>query len=109
MHVFHTTDGAAAILTDGFHDELGTYLPDQSYYGVWLADRPLDTHEGAHGATVLVLDIPEDVITPYEWINGWGEPDSHSPAAVLATRAYREFLVPAEIANRYGPPQVYDP
>ncbi len=108
MHVFHTTDGAAAILTDGFHDELGSYLPDQIYYGVWFADRPLDAHAGAHGDTVLVLDIPEDVLTPYEWINGWGEPDLRSPAAVLATHAYREFLVPAEIVNRYGPPQIYD-
>ena len=108
MQLFHTTYAADAILTEGFRDGLGTYLTDQIYYGVWLADRTVDANEGADGDTVLVLDIPEEVIAPYEWVAEWPEPDPSIPAEVIARLAYREFLVPAEIVNRYGPPHVYD-
>ena len=43
---------------------------------------------------LLCLDIPDDVLEPYEWIEE-GKP-------------YREFLTPAEIVNSYGPPQLCD-
>ena len=54
--------------------------------GVWLADRPLDENEGATGDAVLFVEIPDEVVAPFEWVQDIG---------------YREFLVPAEVANRY--------
>jgi hypothetical protein len=45
------------------------------------------------GDPILVLDIPEDEIAKYGWVD------------TLA-----EWCIPAELANRYGPPRVlYDP
>ncbi len=95
MTLYHTTYEAKAILDQGFRDGKGTYLTDDcEFRGVWLADRPLDVNEGADGDGILVLDIPEEVIAEYEWIE--------------EGKRYREFLVPAEIVNRYGPPRIYE-
>ena len=46
------------------------------------------------GDTLLSIDIPDNVIADYEWIE--------------EEKPYREFLIPAEIVNRYGPPKVED-
>ena len=62
--------------------------------GVWLSNEPLDGNEGAKGDTVLAIEIPEDLLAEYEWVEE-GKP-------------YREFMVPAEIVNRYGPPRIHD-
>jgi hypothetical protein len=40
------------------------------------------------------IDIPESVIADYEWIE--------------AGKPYREFLIPADVVNRYGPPHVVE-
>jgi hypothetical protein len=40
---------------------------------------------------VLVLEVPEEVAERFEWID---------PA-----KPYREFVVPREVANRFGPPR----
>ncbi len=46
-----------------------------------MADRPLDAQEGARGDDLVVLDVPEDLIGEYEWVE--------------EGRGYREWLVPA--------------
>jgi hypothetical protein len=94
MKLFHRTtlDRMRAIVADGFRDGTGRYLTDQDWSGVWFADRPLDIDEGARGEYVLTVDIPESVVVPYEWVEE-GKP-------------YREFLVPATVANQYGSPSV---
>jgi len=94
VKLFHRTPQAASILKDGFRDGEGTYLTETMHRGVWLSDRPLDFGQGAKGNDLLLLDIPEDDISPFEWIEE-GKP-------------YREFLVPAEIINRFGPPDHVD-
>jgi hypothetical protein len=102
MLLYHTTFAAEAILAEGFRDGAGSYGTNQIFPGVWLANRPLDINEGADGDTVLVLDIPEDVVTRFEWtVNAEDIPEGWVTSAL----AYREFLVPAEVVNRYGPPQ----
>lgn len=95
MKLYHTTPAADAILSAGFRDGTGAYLTDNEYSGVWLADQPLDINDGAQGDTILSITIPDDVVAPYEWVNE-------------TSLGHREFLVPAEIVDRYGPPVVYD-
>ena len=75
-------------------DGVGTYLTDRVWQGVWLSDQPLDINEGADGDTVLAVHVPEKVVKPYEWI----EP----------LKGYREFLIPAKVVNRYGPPRGWE-
>ena len=64
-------------------------MTDRLWSGVWLSDRPLDANEGAHGDVLLAVEIPVDDVLFYEWVEE-GKP-------------YREFLVPAELVNRYLP------
>jgi len=89
MRLYHRTDAREAILADGFTDAEGDYLTERIHGGVWLSDRILDANEGAAGEDVLDLEIPEEIVAPFEWVEeGTG---------------YREFVVPAEIANRFLP------
>ena len=94
MKVFHRTPYAKSILENGFRDGEGTYLTTITHKGVWLSDRPLDVGQGARGRDLLCLDIPDDVLEPFEWIE--------------EEKPYREFLLPAEIVNSYGPPELCD-
>ena len=95
MNVYHNTFHAPAILAEGFKDATDYYLTSQLWTGVWVSDRPLDCNEGADGDTLLALDIPEEEIASFEWV----EED----------KPYREFLVPSDVLNRYGPPSVCEP
>jgi hypothetical protein len=94
VRLYHRTTRQAVrrILAEGFRDGQGRYMTAAVHRGVWVADQILDENEGARGDTVLVIEIPEAVAGPYEWIEG-GKP-------------YREFLIPAARVNRHGPPQV---
>jgi hypothetical protein len=49
--------------------------------------RPLDVNEGAEGEDLLVVEMPENVVEEYEWVE--------------EGKTYREFLIPAKIVNRY--------
>ena len=78
------------ILTEGFRDAEGTYLTATVHRGVWLADRSLDWNDAGFDASdlsIIEVEIPEEAVTPYEWVE--------------EGRSHREFLVPAEIVNRY--------
>jgi anti-sigma factor ChrR (cupin superfamily) len=89
VQVFHRTSSAnaAAIAEGGFRDGEGTYGTGEMFRGVWLADTPLDDNEGAHGETVLAVEIPEAVLTEWEWVE--------------EGKRYREFLVPANLVNEF--------
>lgn len=94
MKLYHRTSATDAILKDGFKDATGSYGTNQLFSGVWLSDQPLDSNEGAWGDTLLTINMPEHEILEYEWIEE-GKP-------------YREFLIPAAIVNKYGPPTVVE-
>jgi hypothetical protein len=94
MLFYHRTPAADAILGKGFKDSTGLYITSQPHTGVWLSDVPLDENEGAKGQVVLAIDIPERVLVPYEWVEDG--------------KGYREFLAPAKLVNRYGPPRIHD-
>jgi hypothetical protein len=95
MKVFHRTASAKAILANGFQDSIGHYLTETEWRGVWFSDRPLDCNEGASGDVLFTLEMPESVFQEYEWVQ---EPPG----------PYREALIPADVANTYGPPTIHD-
>jgi hypothetical protein len=89
MRVYHRTDESDAILSEGFRDSEGGYLTTGRYRGVWVsAEYPLDVNEGADGAAVLELDIPESLFAEFEWTEDG--------------KTYREALIPAERLNRFA-------
>ena len=91
MRFFHITSNAnaEAILKEGFRDGTGHYLTDQEWTGVWVSTEPFDGYD-ADAKTLFTIEIPEDVISEFEWVQ---------PGMRL-----REFLVPAALLNSYGPP-----
>lgn len=94
MKLFHRTPHAEKILAEGFRDAKSTYMTGQYFTGVWFSSIPLDANEGAKGDTLLMVNIPAKVIKPFEWVEE-GKP-------------YREFLIPADLVNKYGPPVTVD-
>lgn len=94
MKLYHPTRHAAEILRDGFGEMSGTYLTERDHSGVWLFDRPVDKRMGGgEDAVMLVLEVPEAVVLPYETFGSFD---------------YRQFLMPAAILNLYGQPRVLD-
>jgi hypothetical protein len=92
MRLYHPTLHAESIMRDGFGERSGTYLTQSDHSGVWVFDSPVDRRTGGgDDAVVLMLEIPEAVVLPFET-------PSHF--------AYRQFLVPAALLNLYGPPEI---
>lgn len=87
MRLFHRTSSGQQITQGGFRDGRGTYLTSKVWDGVWLSDVPLDLDEGAEGDDLLLIEMPENVVEKYEWVEDG--------------KTYREFLIPAEVVNRY--------
>jgi hypothetical protein len=98
MRLYHRTDHQSAlqILADGFRD----HSSELGRTGVWLGDEACLEETGIYLQPfgqlrwVLELDIPDDVIAPFEWVE--------------ELKGYREFLVPAEVLNRFGPATVVE-
>lgn len=88
IRVFHRTAYAEAILRDGFRDGHGTYLTGEAQSGVFVSDSPVGEDEGAKGEQLLVMDISEGLLAPYEFIDLSGMCD-----------LFREWCVPAEVLN----------
>jgi hypothetical protein len=90
MKLYHRTYAAEAIIRDGFRDGPGNYLALDVHPGVWVSDEPLDERSGALGNVVLVVSgIPEAMIVQFEWV------------CADPPRGHREFVVPADLLNRY--------
>jgi hypothetical protein len=85
--LYHRTsiDNARAILTDGFRDSAGFFLNTRTWTGVWFCSSPASSEQGEVVLTVK-LDIDDEELARWEW-TGEG-------------RDYREWLIPANIANR---------
>jgi hypothetical protein len=111
MRLFHRTSrqNANEILRDGFRDATDYYTTDELHTGVWLSNKILDGNEGANGDTVLSVDLSEEAIADYEWIE---EGKSHRewliPAAVVATNQVKEIrdrifrLMISEVSRPYA-------
>ena len=111
MRLFHrtSTERATEILRDGFKDNpnppawYGVKLPwykqifrpdrNLAFTGVWFGSIPLGPDEGAFGDVLFLLEVPDEIVRqpPCFEIT---EPD----------KGFNEYVIPAEVANRYGPP-----
>lgn len=85
--LYHRTVAAKAILLDGFRDGTGTYLTWQQHVGVWFSNDPLDANEGVSGDEVIEVTAPAALLASFEWV------EEHKP--------YREWLIPATLANTW--------
>ena len=113
-----SADAATLILRDGFKDRadptrtnLGFYDQIPEIKAVWFADAPLDGDEGRQ----LLLEIPDEVAQKVDKTvrtGLWGRSSlvtrsnaqDGPPEVVEEGKPYQEYIVPAEIANQYGPP-----
>ncbi len=87
MLIYHRTHAVEAIFRDGFHDTTGRRLSTDDSRGVWVADRQLDTSDGAAGGALLGLVIPDAVFAAYERVEN--------------RKPYREALIPACELNKH--------
>ena len=100
MKLYYTTTYSRAelIQTQGFQDPrgvVGTIAEEAlwrpySLKGVIFSQRPSDS--SATDKAVLVIDAPEEAIARFELI----EEDEEE-----VKEGYREWCIPAEVANRY--------
>jgi cyanophycinase len=91
LRLYHRTAAAEQILDEGFVDSLANPMREGAWEGSWFSDVPLPPEDGPDGPHVLVLEVPVEVAERFEWID--------------AAKPYREFVLPREVANRYGPPR----
>ncbi len=97
MKLYHTTTPgrAESIKSKGFRDAEGTYglmSEDGTPFcirGVFLSDTVLGCNDGLppNASEVFVIEIPDDVIKPYE--------------IVEEGKGYREWCIPARVVNKY--------
>ena len=94
MRFFHITSNAnaEAILKEGFRDATVYYLTDQQHTGVWVSGEPFDGQYLDDANTLFAVEIPEDAISEFEWVE--------------EAKTIREWLIPAALLNSYGPPVV---
>jgi hypothetical protein len=88
-----TVPGADAVFRDGFTD----LYEEFGRRGVYLATVPLGANDGFDGDVTLCLDVPPDVFQRHDVTDELQE-----------ASGYRLALVPADVLNRLGRPQVYD-
>ena len=120
MRLFHRAkeEATASILRDGFKDRsdptganLGFYDQIPEIKAVWFADAPLDSDEGRQ----LLLEIPDEIAQKVDKtvrMGLWGRSSlvvksnaQNGPSGVVEERKpYQQYIIPAEIANQYGPP-----
>ena len=120
MKLFHRTSAEAAtsILRDGFKDRsdptganLGFYDQIPDIKAVWFTNALLDGDEDRQ----LLLEIPDEVTKKIDQtvrMGLWGRSSlvTRSNAqdgqleVVEEGKPYQEYIIPAEIANQYGPP-----
>ena len=131
MRLFHRTskESATSILIDGFKDRadptgtnLGFYNQIPEIKAVWFSDFPLGANEGISSekwtgslngdeGRLLLLEIPDEVVQQLDAtvrMGLWGRSSlvvrSNVPEVVEEGKFWREYIIPAEVANQYAPP-----
>ena len=131
MRLFHRTskESETSILRDGFKDRadptgtnLGFYNQMPEIKAVWFSDFPLGANEGVSSekwtgslngdeGRLLLIEIPDEVVQQLDAtvrMGLWGRSSlvvrSNVPEVVEEGKFWREYIIPAEVANQYGPP-----
>ena len=131
MRLFHRTskESATSILIDGFKDRadptgtnLGFYNQIPEIKAVWFSDFPLGANGGISSekwtgslngdeGRLFLLEIPDEVVQQLDAtvrMGLWGRSSlvvrSNVPEVVEEGKFWREYIIPAEVANQYGPP-----
>ena len=131
MRLFHRTskESETSILRDGFKDRadptgtnLGFYNQIPEIKAVWFSDFPLGANEGISSekwtgslngdeGRLLLIEIPDEVVQQLDAtvrMGLWGRSSlvvrSNVPEVVEEGKFWREYIIPAEVANQYGPP-----
>jgi len=131
MRLFHRTskESETSILRDGFKDRadptgtnLGFYNQMPEIKAVWFSDFPLGANEGISSekwtgslngdeGRLLLIEIPDEVVQQLDAtvrMGLWGRSSlvvrSNVPEVVEDGKFWREYIIPAEVANQYGPP-----
>ena len=93
---YHRTSAerAARIIKEGFKDAAGTYGTDRIHHGVLLFDQPVHESDGQAGDTLLVVEMPRELIEAYEW--------------PTAGQRYHIYLVPSVCLNGRAKIRVMD-
>jgi hypothetical protein len=99
VYVTTTITQTREFLRDGFTD-LHAFVGSA---GVWVGGAPLNENDGFGGDVVLALSVPEEVFERYEW----SETDPADPYRETWVRTGRA-LIPAEVLNGFGRPEIYD-
>ena len=129
MKLFHRTNTkiATSIMEYGFKDttdptktNLGFYSQVPEIKAVWFRDIPSEIEEGK----LLLLEIPDEVAHQLDTtvrMGLWGRTSlphfsryrpttlkfdqfNEGITKIDADNSYTEYLIPAEMANQYGPP-----
>ena len=111
-------EATTSILRDGFKDRpdptgtnLGFYDQIPEIKAVWFADTLMAGDEGRQ----LLLEIPDEVAQKVDRtvrMGLWGRSSlvtrsniqDGTSEGVEVNKPYQEYIIPAEIANQYGPP-----
>ena len=131
MRLFHRTskESETSILRDGFKDRadptgtnLGFYNQIPEIKAVWFSDFPLGANEGISSekwtgslngdeGRLLLIEIPDEVVQQLDAtvrMGLWGRSSlvvrSNVPEVVEEGKFWREYIIPTEVANQYGPP-----
>lgn len=89
MLLFYRSDRAKTIMTEGFQDESPLRDEDSDLTGCLFSTDPFDESIRANGCMILFLDIPRVIFSQY--------------AQPRLNQHTRTALIPAEVANQYGP------
>jgi hypothetical protein len=98
MRLYHrtSTEAAEAILSGGFRDGWSGGIEFSS------APYPIDQIPPIKRAVLLAITVPDAIAQTY----AWQFEDREKPTSPEGAQRYQEFLVPAEIVNRHGPPVI---
>ncbi len=89
MLLFYRSDHAKTIITEGFRDESPLQGEDPNLIGCLFSTDPFDESIRANGCMILFLDMPRVIFSQY--------------IQPRLSQYCRTALIPAEVANQYGP------
>lgn len=112
LRLFHRTgrESAGSILREGFEDRPDPTGRNHLFYdevpeikAPWFSNIPLDDNAGAGSwkltgrpsvnDVLFLIEIPDEVVQQHpEW------------EVFVEGRPFTEYIIPAEVANQYGPP-----